>query len=232
MKKLLLLSCLFLFSIRCSAMDSRFTVVRVDPRSEHLQLFLHDQKGNYFHNFNALSRQVTAQNRRLRVAMNAGMFKPNFSPVGLYIDQGKERSPLNLSDGSGNFFMKPNGVFFLTAKGAAIIESSKYAVRASDVLLATQSGPLLVQQGTIHPALGAQSQSRLIRNGVGINNGIVYLVISNQPVTFYEFARFFRDDLHCQDALYLDGVVSGLFSSDLKRNDKTVKLGPILAVIE
>jgi uncharacterized protein YigE (DUF2233 family) len=44
-------------------------------------------------------------------------------------------------------------------------------------------------------------------------------------------AIFFRDTLHCQDALYLDGSISGIYSVELNRNDVTVDLGPIIAVV-
>lgn len=83
-----------------------------------------------------------------------------------------------------------------------------------------------------HPALDAASTSRLTRNGVGISKNTILFVISEQPVNFYEFAVFFRDELHCQDALYLDGVVSSLYSVKLKRNDSRADLGPIIAVVQ
>lgn len=98
--------------------------------------------------------------------------------------------------------------------------------------IATQSGPLLVRNGVLHPAINAASTSRLLRNGVGISGDTVIFVISEQPVNFYEIATYFRDELHCPDALYLDGVVSSLYSTDLQRNDSTVDLGPIIGVVQ
>lgn len=55
-------------------------------------------------------------------------------------------------------------------------------------------------------------------------------VISEEPVSFSEFARLFRDALSCSDALYLDGVVSELFVPSLDRKSRGGALGPIVVV--
>ena len=52
--------------------------------------------------------------------MNAGMFHPDHSPVGLQIIDGTVRNPINTDDGQGNFFLKPNGVFALGEQGAVV----------------------------------------------------------------------------------------------------------------
>lgn len=210
----------------------KFTEVHVDTRNEHLQLFLRDETGAPFRRFEKLDTWLATQGKHLTFAMNAGMFEPDHSPVGLFVASAKEVAPLNLASGHGNFFMKPNGVFYLTTAGPRIVESSKYSANTADVLLATQSGPLLVQQGVIHPAFSATSRSKLIRNGVGVKGSTAVFVISDDPVTFYELAAYFRDQLKCQDALYLDGVVSALFLPKQGRRDSTVDLGPIVGVVQ
>jgi uncharacterized protein YigE (DUF2233 family) len=210
----------------------RFTTIRVDARTERLELFLRDDAGHPFKRFERLRSWLAGRNKRLRFAMNAGMFQPDLSPLGLLVQDGRQLSPLNLSDGTGNFFLKPNGVFFVSESGPRIVESSEYPALAQGVSLATQSGPLLVRNGTLHPAINAASPSRLLRNGVGISGDTVMFVISEQPVNFYEIATYFRDELHCPDALYLDGVVSSLYSTDLRRNDSRVDLGPIVGVAQ
>jgi uncharacterized protein YigE (DUF2233 family) len=223
---------LTLLSAACLAGPPKFTVVHVDTRHEHLQLFLRDETGAPFHRFEKLDGWLASQGKQLTFAMNAGMFEPDYSPVGLFVAGARELAPLNLSSGRGNFFMKPNGVFFLTAAGPRIVESSKYSARPADVLLATQSGPLLVERGAIHPAFSATSRSRVIRNGVGVTGNTAVFVISDDPVTFYELAAYFRDQLKCDDALYLDGVVSALFLPTQGRRDSTVDLGPIVGVVQ
>jgi uncharacterized protein YigE (DUF2233 family) len=215
-----------------SEAGQRFTTIRVDVRTERLELFLRDDEGRPFGRFDRLRPWLAGRNERLSFAMNAGMFQPDLSPVGLLVQDGKEVSPLNLSDGAGNFFLKPNGVFFVSETGPRIVESSEYPALARGVRLATQSGPLLVRRGALHPAFDAASTSRLLRNGVGVSGDTVVFVISERPVNFYELATYFRDELHCPDALYLDGVVSSLYSADLRRDDSKVDLGPIIGVVQ
>lgn len=232
MRRLLLLLLGWFALAAGHAADPRFTVVSVDPREQGLGLFLHDDKGRPFNSFQALEAWLKSKNKRLRFAMNAGMFHADFSPVGLLVIEGQEEAPLNTDRGYGNFFLKPNGVFFVTAAGPRVVESSEYPKWAKGVVLATQSGPLLVRHGVIHPAFRADSKSRLIRNGVGACGGKALFVISEEPVNFHEFASFFRDALQCADALYLDGTVSSLYSTELGRSDFKARLGPILAVVD
>ncbi len=210
----------------------RFTAIRVDVRTQRLELFLRDDAGHTFNRFDRLKSWLASRNQQLRFAMNAGMFQPDLSPVGLLVQNGQEVSPLNLANGTGNFFLKPNGVFLVSDAGPRIVESNEYPALAKGVRLATQSGPLLVRNGVLHPAIAAASTSRLVRNGVGISGDTIIFVISEQPVTFYELATYFRDELHCANALYLDGVVSSLYSAELQRNDSRADLGPIVGVVE
>ncbi|MBX7207342.1 MAG: phosphodiester glycosidase family protein [Verrucomicrobiaceae bacterium] len=211
------------------------TVCQVDVGQEHVILFHRDDTGAPFKRFDRINDWLNPRGERLVFAMNAGMYHGDFSPVGLFVANGKELAPLNLADGYGNFFMKPNGVFAITDKGARIIESSEYSKlrEREKVLLATQSGPLLLRGGKIHPAFNAESKSRLRRNGVGLpSGGIAIFAISDEPVTFFEFATLFRDKLHCPDALFLDGTVSSLYAAPLKRNDFRMELGPMIGVVE
>jgi uncharacterized protein YigE (DUF2233 family) len=210
----------------------QFTVLRVDAQQEHIELFLHDEAGQTFKRFQLLDTWLKKDGRQLRFAMNAGMFHTDFSPVGLLIVNGQPLAPLNLADAAGNFFLKPNGVFFVSSTAVGVVESSEYPAMAQGVRFATQSGPLLVRKGAIHPAFQVNATSRLIRNGVGVSGNTVFFVISEKPVNFYEFAAFFRDELHCPDALYLDGVVSGLYAAELNRKDANYDLGAMVGVVK
>ena len=212
----------------------RVTICRVEPRREHLRLFLRDDAGQPFERFDPLAASVRRHGESLPFAMNAGMFQANLAPVGLCVVDGRTLSPLNTSPGEGNFFLKPNGVFCVSADGTAhVVESSEFPALARPVQLATQSGPLLVRGGKIHPAFHADSTSRLLRNGVGVTAaGSVIFVITEEPFNLYEFAACFRDTLHCPDALYLDGSVSSLYAPALKRNDFRRALGPMIGVTQ
>jgi uncharacterized protein YigE (DUF2233 family) len=221
-------------AVECSEIQYRAvrsTICQVDIRSDHLRLYLSDESGTPFNSFQRLADSLVGRGEQLLFAMNAGMYREDYSPVGLMIREGRQVHRLNLATGYGNFYLKPNGVFVLSASGARLLESSQYRTLQEPVIFATQSGPLLLQAGQINAALSPQGTSRLIRNGVGVMSADrVVFAISEDPISFYEFALLFRDRLNCADALYLDGNVSSLYSKALKRNDNRVPLGPLIAV--
>ncbi len=234
---LLVLLCLapaFVAALECSQItyrDTRSTICHVDLRTDHLQLFLYDDAGMPFKSLRRLAESLRGQPEQLAFAMNAGMFREDYSPLGLLVMNGRQIHRINLATGFGNFYMKPNGIFVVTTIGAQIVESSKYGSVEDPVILATQSGPMLVTAGVIHPGLNPEGTSHNIRNGIGVlNANEVIFAISDEPVTFYEFALLFRDRLKCPDALYLDGSVSSLFVRTLGRDDERASLGPIIGV--
>jgi uncharacterized protein YigE (DUF2233 family) len=209
------------------------TVCRVDLRKERLDLFLRDEAGQPIKRFDRLTALLQARGRKLIFAMNAGMYHGDFSPVGLFVAGGKQLTPLNTATATGNFFLKPNGVFIVTDAGARVVETSEYPLIRERIILATQSGPMLLHGGKLHPAFNAQSRSRLFRNGVcAPTPDVAVFVNSEAPINFYEFATFFRDKLKCSEALFLDGTVSSLYSLELKRSDFRMDLGPIIGVTE
>ena len=231
MKKILMFALLWTLGQAVHGADRRYTVVTVDVKREKLQLFLGDEAHQPFMDFARLSSWLEKRGGKLDFAMNAGMYHADFSPVGLLVQEGKQVAPLNLADGAGNFFLKPNGVFLVTEDGPQVVESSQYSAVKGKVRLATQSGPMLLWDGVMHPGFREESRSRHIRNGVGVVNGKVLFVISEQPVTLYAFAAFFRDELKCKNALYLDGSISRMYSEKLKRNDGGANLGPMFGVV-
>lgn len=161
------------------------------------------------------------------IRTNAGIFEPDLHPTGLLIADGVETHALNLGTGAGNFFLQPNGVFFIGEAGAAIVESSEF--KPQGVRQATQSGPLLVRRGELHPKFKPGSSNRLVRSGVGVKDAhTVVLAISRDEVSFFDFATFFRDELGCADALYLDGIISGLSVTRGAADDDT---GPFAAAV-
>ena len=210
---------------------TRYTVCRVDLTKHKLELFWRNGAKRPFEGFATLDGWLRGKGRKLVFAMNAGMYQSDHSPVGLYVEQGKELRPLNLHKGRGNFCLMPNGVFAVTDSGACVVESSKYPALQDDAILATQSGPMLVIDGHLHPAFKPDAPSRLIRNGVGVvSPQQVVFAISEDPVNFHEFATFFRDAMNCPNALYFDGTVSSMYSVALNRNDNLTDLGPMVGV--
>jgi uncharacterized protein YigE (DUF2233 family) len=191
-----------------------------------------DAAGTRYGNFTALRDSLAREGRKLTFAMNAGMFHPDFRPVGLLVIDGKALAPINRAAGPGNFYLQPNGVFLIEG-GARVLATDDYRDRKP--AFATQSGPMLVHRGQIPAsfAFRANSTSRHIRNGVCVQAGaIAVFVISEAPVTFNEFAAVFQKTLGCGEALYLDGSISSLYSTQLKRADDRAALGPMFAVSE
>jgi uncharacterized protein YigE (DUF2233 family) len=224
-------------AVECGAKTvggTSFTVCRVDLNSDHLELFWRDEVGRPYRQFSVLRDALELKGKHLVFAVNAGMYKPDLSPVGLFVVGSQELVPLNRHVGSGNFSQQPNGVFLVEGDSARVITTDDYDNERPKPSLATQSGPILVHEGeiTTSAVMNPNSTSRKVRNGVCAPSPVaVDFVISESPVTFYEFASFFRDALHCREALYLDGSISSLYAPSLHREDRGSDMGPMLGVI-
>ncbi|MBX7255091.1 MAG: phosphodiester glycosidase family protein [Candidatus Hydrogenedentes bacterium] len=186
-----------------------YSVVRVDTQRTKLRLYWNNPDGQHFGSLDNLKKWLEDRGEIMLFGTNAGMFRPDYAPCGLHIEEGRMLGKLNLRDGFGNFHLKPNGVFYLTEEGARVVVSERFDAETSTVLLATQSGPMLVIDGELHPAFKADSKHRNIRSGVGVVSPTeICFVLSRDEVTFHEFGSLFRDALNCKNALYLDGVIS------------------------
>jgi uncharacterized protein YigE (DUF2233 family) len=210
-----------------------FLVRTVDTHKEDLRLFWKDDQGNRLGDFGALEKYVQGKGERLVFACNAGMFEVGSKPVGLLVQDGVEQTPLNLDDGVGNFYLKPNGVFLINAKREALVVGSvSYTTLLTPVTWATQSGPLLVHGGDIHPDFIEDSKNRKIRNGVGVTrDGLAIFALSRTPVNFYDFAALFLTRLKCPNALFLDGDLSAFYVPGMKDTIPN-SLGPMFGVVE
>lgn len=206
-----------------------YTVCEV-AQGARIELFLRDEAGDILGSFSAVQG---AADGTVTMAMNAGMYHEDRRPVGLYIEDGTQETAIVTREGPGNFGLLPNGVFCLREDRADVIESRAFAANPPACKDATQSGPMLVIDGALHPRFLPDSPSRNLRNGVGTSadGKRVVFAISNAPVTFHEFGTFFRDVLALPNALYFDGRVSRLYAPALGRNDFGLPLGPIVAVI-
>jgi len=212
--------------------DVGYAVCEV-TRADDLRLF-HTGPDGVYGQFAAVDRMLAEQGLRLAFAMNAGMYHRDLAPVGLYVEEGVEQTPLITRDGPGNFGLLPNGVFCAGADGFAVIESRRFAKAPPACRFATQSGPMLVIGGELHPRFRPLSDSLNIRNGVGVSadGSRAVFAISDKAVNFHSFARFFRDALGLPDALYLDGSISRLYAPQLDRRDGGFAIGPIIGVVE
>jgi uncharacterized protein YigE (DUF2233 family) len=200
---------------------SRFTVVSADLRISQLKMFWKDPSGKPFSSLENLERYLSQHKIRLLAATNAGIFDTSQAPLGLHIERGLVLHPLKTRrSGYGNFYLQPNGVFFLDKSGAQILETLEFERQTPAALEATQSGPMLVHNGKIHAAFQKNSFNRLPRNMIGVENQHqIHLVIADDWVNFYDTAVFMRDILKCQNALYLDGSISAMRIVGSREND-------------
>lgn len=219
----------FLYKKSRTAEDTRFITYIADPKNQDIQLYQKDEQGKDFRNIGNLLTWVQQQNKTLEFAMNGGMFHPDFSPVGLFVQNGKEIHPVDTGSGEGNFYLKPNGIFYITTTEAGICSATDFK-RKDSILFATQSGPMLLKDGMIHAGFKQASANLQVRNAVGIlpDNRVIF-ALSKQPVSFYDFATYFKG-LGCKNALYLDGVVSRAYLPAKQWEQKDGDLGIIIGV--
>jgi uncharacterized protein YigE (DUF2233 family) len=212
--------------------DAPFTVCRIDLRREDVRLFLRNGDGEVYGTFSRVQAGL-GEGERLGVAMNAGMFHPDLSPVGLYVENGVEERGIVTREGPGNFGLLPNGVLCMADGRARVMESRSFAAAPPACRFATQSGPMLVIDGALHPRFLETSDSLNIRNGVGVtaDGRELIFAIADVPVNFHHFARLFRDRLGTPNALYLDGRVSRLHAPDIGRSDIGFPVGPIIGTV-
>ena len=187
--------------------DDIFLSYQPNIQQQELKLYWKDDKGNILKSLAQVKLFVGSKHKKLVFAMNAGMYKTDNSPLGLFIENGKTISPLNTRNATGNFYLKPNGVFYIDQQNKAHVCPTENFINNGQIKYATQSGPMLLTNGNIHPAFAAGSPNVNIRNGVGIlGNGHPIFVMSKKEINFYDFASYFKK-LGCRDALFLDGFV-------------------------
>src|ERR1700728_5316424 len=212
--------------------DAKFVVCTFDPRHDDIRLFLSGPDDKPYGSLGALASALKQKGEKLAFAMNAGMFGQDQSPVGLYVEDRRKLHDADTRGGATNFHMKPNGVFWIGDGVAGVTETSRYLASTPRARYATQSGPMLVVDGKVHPKIKPGGASEKIRNGVGAcDGGAVVFAIADEPVNFDTFARLFRDGLSCQNALFLDVSVSSLYAPELNRDDELTPIGPIVGVV-
>jgi len=188
--------------------NTAFIIYKANPVKAGIKFFWKDDTGKPLKSLLALKQYCSSKNETLLFAMNGGMYKEDNSPLGLYIQNGKMIAPLNKKHGSGNFYLQPNGVFYISKNKTATICKTCLFKNNGQIEYATQSGPMLVVDGNINKVFTKGSSNINIRNGVGILPGnVVLFAMSKEPVNLYDFARFFKQ-AGCNNALYLDGFVS------------------------
>lgn len=216
---------------RCQIAEA--DMITFSPSTQQkVQLFWKDGQGMVLGSLGKAKRYVESQKRRLVFAMNGGMYMEDRSPLGLFIQEGKTIRKQNTGKGYGNFYLQPNGVFYITIAGKGYVCTTSGYKPSKDIVYATQSGPMLVTGGKIHPAFKKGSANVFVRNGVGIlPDGRMLFAMSKKEVNLYDFAEYFKRK-GCRNALFLDGFVSRTYLPALKWLQTDGYFGVIIGATE
>lgn len=220
----------FLFQFKWENTDDDFVFFIANPKQQNVKMYWKDSEGKNYGSIAKLKSFLNQNNSEVLFAMNGGMYKKDKSPQGLFIEKAIVRENLDTASGGGNFYLKPNGVFYLRIDKVPIVCKTEDFKGGKAVACATQSGPMLVIDGEIHKAFNKDSKNLNIRNGVGIlpNNQVLF-AMSKKEINFYEFAEFFKNK-GCKNALYLDGFVSRAYCPDQKWIQTDGDFGVIIGV--
>ncbi|APG48560.1 phosphodiester glycosidase family protein [Phaeobacter porticola] len=213
--------------------SNRYTICEVAVAKDELRLFLKDDTGQVYGHFSSIENALKPKGQTLSFATNAGMYHRDRSPVGLYVDGDTEEMRLVTNPGPGNFGLLPNGVLCIGKTRTDVIETLTFAQTTPQCRYATQSGPMLVIDGVLHPRFLPDSSSYFIRNGVGTSadGQRVVFAISRNAVTFHQFGSLFLNHLKLPNALYFDGNISRLHAPQINRSDAGFMMGPVVGVV-
>ncbi len=228
----LLTAGLIAFAVNKNAIDDQILSYTVDTKTQNLQLFWKNEKGEILKSFQNLKHHLERENLILTFAMNGGMYNKDLSPQGLFIQNKKTFAVIDTAEGNGNFYLKPNGVFYITIDNTPIVCKTTDFKDNGKVKFATQSGPMLVIDGKIHAEFKEGSTNTNIRNGVGIlpDNKVIFAMSKNE-INFYDFAKYFQN-LGCKNALYLDGFVSRTYLPEKSWIQTDGNFGVMIGVTE
>lgn len=198
--------------------DRGFTVYKPDLNKEIIKMYWKDENNKAYSELSKFIQENTGN--KINFATNGGIYSEEYEPNGLYIENHKIISKINLADGEGNFYMQPNGVFYIQNNQPKISESKAFEYN-ENISYATQSGPLLIENGVINKKIGKNSESFKIRSAVGIDReNKVFFLMSSEKINFYDFSKYALDKLNCKDLLFLDGTISKMYFADEKKIPK------------
>ncbi len=229
--------CLFtLFSFNTKEISNADKIISytVDAKTQDLKLYWKDDSAKNFKSILRLKNWLESKKKNLVFAMNGGMYMEDNAPLGLFIQEGKTIRSINTATAaSGNFYLMPNGIFYITDDKAAYVSKTADFVKTKKshkINYATQSGPMLLIDGEIHCEFKEGSSNLNIRNGVGIlPDGKVIFAMSKELINFYDFAMYFKK-LGCKNALYLDGFVSRTYLPEKNWTQTDGNFGVIIGV--
>ena len=149
-------------SAACAPKDfdgAKFTVCTFDPRHDNIRLFFTGTDGKPYGSLSALACGAKGEGRKAYVRDERW-----------HVQQDQSRRPLCRGQPQAargrharrcnEFHMKPNGVFWIGDGVAGVTETSRYLANTPPARYATQSGPMLIVDGKIHPKIRPNGTSR------------------------------------------------------------------------
>jgi uncharacterized protein YigE (DUF2233 family) len=219
----------FVYSKKQLNQNPHFVEFTVNPKKQQIKMFWKDEKQKNFVSISNLKSWLNSNKTELVFACNGGMYHKGYAPVGLFIENKITKTNIDTTTQTGNFYLKPNGIFYITNDNiAGVCQTEKF--KNKNIKYATQSGPMLVIDGAIHPSFKEGSANVNIRNGVGIlpNNSVVF-VMSKKEINLFDFAKYFKD-LGCKNALFFDAFVSRTYLPSQNWNQTDGDFGVIVAI--
>jgi uncharacterized protein YigE (DUF2233 family) len=217
--------------------DPEFDILIVNTTKQEIKMHWRDQHNAPFKTLAAVKKYLEAKHEKVEMLTNGGMYLENNIPVGLFIAESKELRPIDTArDKKGNFYLQPNGVFFLDNSGRGhILQTHEFLdsdrLKKNNITYATQSGPMLITNGMINSAFDPNSKNLNLRSGVGIlpDGNVVFAISKSNQTNFFTFASAFKR-LGCKNALFLDGAISRMYLKDTRPDDLGGDFGAIISV--
>ncbi len=177
--------------------------ISVHP-SEISKIEIHslDKNGHRYGSFKKLFKALKERGQQPSALINAGMVEPDGSAVGLLIVAGSWLHEVNLMQGKGNFFMGKKGVFGITKEGKAEIFEPSAKSNFENFAYATQSGPLLIQEGRIVAEDDWRNPKSRSAVGISVDGSVTFVQDSSKGLR-----QLAEDGIKAgfKDMLFLDG---------------------------
>jgi uncharacterized protein YigE (DUF2233 family) len=200
-------------SLRCVAYaDHLYAVADIDLKSHKIIVIGSDDQT--MRTYPDVAARLKAAGFEPILITNAGIYGTNSRPLGLFITpKGKEHDIARGTGGTGNFSWD-SAVFQIRDDETASIVAAKSWRNDARAVAATQSGPQLADSGKINPDLPIDSRYAYRRTAIGVdqaNRHLVHIVVSRDAIGLYELASFLVNEIHCSEALHLDGDLSAFY---------------------
>src|SRR5712672_1992183 len=199
-------------ALRCMRFEEHvYAVADVNLQTEEIIFTTSNDKR--METFPKIVSNLSSAGVKTILVTNAGIYGTDNRPLGLLISPKGKLHNVNAAAGSGNFSWD-SAVFQISDDGTASIVPARSWQDNPHTIAATQSGPQLASSGKINQSFQPQSKWSFRRTSIGIdqsNRRLVRLVVSREPVTLFELATFMVKELHCSEALHLDGDLSAFY---------------------